>query len=129
MVVFRMPKSAKPASPQADLFSLIRAILRDEAPAVATLLQSAPSLARDSLAVSATRQIAAELYLEDIGHYLIAGDTPLHAAAAGCQTNNARALIEHGAAVTAQNRRGESPLHYAANGGRANLHMESSGAS
>jgi ankyrin repeat protein len=41
----------------------------------------------------------------------------LHAAAAGYRRNIAGALIDAGADVNAENRRGATPLHYAADGG------------
>lgn len=75
-----------------------------------------PLLAQGSLAAGATRIEAADFYFEEIHHYLFAGDTPLHAAAAGYRTEIARALIRNGANVRARNRRGAEPLHYAADG-------------
>lgn len=114
----RMPKSAshKPRE-RPGVLSLVQAIVRDDAQEVAKLLETSPSLARQCLAVGATRQAAIEFYFEEIGHYLIAGDTPLHAAAAGYRKDIARALIKNGADVSAENRRGAGPLHYAADGG------------
>jgi hypothetical protein len=78
-----------------------------------------PSLARECLAVGATRKTATDFFFEEIHHYLIAGDTPLHAAAAGYRKDIAHALIKNGADVTSENRRGACPLHYAADGGPA----------
>jgi hypothetical protein len=99
------------------VLSLVRAIVRNDATEVAKLLGMPPFLPRECLAVGATRAAAADFYFEEIDHYLIAGDTPLHAAAAGYREDIARALIEIGADVTARNRRGAVPLHYAADGG------------
>ena len=99
------------------LLALVRAIIRDDAPEVAKLLGTSPALARQALAIGATRAVTTDFYFEEIGHYLIAGDTPLHAAAAGYRQNIARALIKHGAQVAGRNRRGAEPLHYAADGG------------
>jgi ankyrin repeat protein len=76
-----------------------------------------PFLARECLAVGATRKAATDFYFEEIEHYLIAGDTPLHAAAAGYRKDIAHALIQNGADVASENRRGAGPLHYAADGG------------
>jgi Ankyrin repeats (3 copies)/Ankyrin repeat len=113
-----MPKGANRKPRQSpDLISLIRAILRDEAPEVAKLLGMSPFLARECLAVRATRKGAGDFSFEEIDHYLIAGDTPLHAAAAGYRKNIALALIRNGADINARNRRGAGPLHYAADGG------------
>lgn len=97
--------------------SLVRAVVRDDASEVAKLLAVSPSLAREHLAVGATRAVAADFYFEEINHYLIAGDTPLHAAAAGYRKNIAEALIRNGAEINVSNRRGACPLHYAADGG------------
>lgn len=113
-----MPKNAghRPLeSPR--LLSLVRAIVRDDTPEVAKLLRVSPLLARETLAFGATRETATDFYFKGIDHYLVAGDTPLHAAAAGYRKNIAHALIKNGAAVTAANRRGATPLHYAADGG------------
>ncbi len=48
--------------------------------------------------------------------YAYGGDTALHIAAAGYHTGFARALVSAGADVSAKNRRGAQPLHYAADG-------------
>lgn len=96
---------------------LVLAIIHNDAPRVEDLLGTSPGLARECLAVGATRQAATDFYFEEIHHYLYAGDTPLHAAAAGYRKDMARALIKHGANVAAENRRGASPLHYASDGG------------
>src|SRR5580704_11757658 len=101
------------------VLSLVRAVVRDDAAEVARLLGMSPFLARECLAVGATRATAADFYFEEIGHYLIAGDTPLHAAAAGYRKDIAHLLIKNGADINAVNRRGASPLHYAADGGPA----------
>jgi hypothetical protein len=95
----------------------MRAIVRGKTSEAAKLLGTSPFLARQCLAVGATRAAATDFYFEEIEHYLIAGDTPLHAAAASYRTALAQALIKNGADVTAQNRRGAEPLHYAADGG------------
>jgi hypothetical protein len=55
-------------------------------------------------------------WLEDIGHYVYAGDTLLHVAAAAYDLEAARALVSAGADLRARNRRGAEPLHYAADG-------------
>ncbi len=96
---------------------LIRAIIRDDSAEVSKLLAKSPLLARESLTVGASREQAVNFFSEEINHYLYAGDTPLHAAAAGYRTNAARALLKNGADVSARNRRGAEPLHYAADGG------------
>jgi ankyrin repeat protein len=52
----------------------------------------------------------------EIGHYIYAGDTALHVAAAAHQQEIVQKLIAAGANVRARNRRGAEPLHYAADG-------------
>jgi Ankyrin repeats (3 copies)/Ankyrin repeats (many copies) len=114
----RMAKSAnrKPGE-TSGVMSLIRAIVSDDEREVARLLGMSPLLARECLAVGATRSAATDFYFEEIEHYLFAGDTPLHAAAAGYRKDIARTLIKNGTNVNAKNRRGAAPLHYAADGG------------
>ncbi len=69
-------------------------------------------LLRDDPAVARTRASRDSL-VEAIPHWLYAGDTSLHLAAAGLWTGVARLLLESGADPNAQNRRGATPLHYA----------------
>src|SRR5262249_3400362 len=59
---------------------------------------------------------ATDYYFDEMNHYLYAGDTALHAAAAAYRHDIARELIGVGADVRAKNRRGAEPLHYAADG-------------
>lgn len=113
-----MPKSATHnASDDPELMSLIQSIISNDAPAAAALLDRQPALAQAHLAIGATRAVAKEFYFDAIGHYLYVGDTPLHAASAGNRVEIARTLIENGANIAAENRRGATPLHYAADGG------------
>ena len=118
-----MPK--RPESPQvetSELFSLMQAIVRNDASEVAMRLENSPSLAREPLILGATREVAADFFFEEINHYLYAGDTPLHAAAAGYRIEIARMLLQNGATVTSRTRRGAEPLHYAADGGPGSPH-------
>jgi ankyrin repeat protein len=64
--------------------------------------------------VGATRQDASRFFFTEIGHYLYAGDTALHIAAAAFRRPIAELLVAHGADCRAKNRRGAEPLHYAA---------------
>jgi hypothetical protein len=64
----------------------------------------------------ATRQTAKSYYMDEIGHYLYAGDTALHVAAAAYRQEIVQNLIATGANVRARNRRGAEPLHYAVDG-------------
>lgn len=87
----------------------------DEA-AVERLLGASPLLAKARLEEGATRQAAKQNHLGAIGHYIYAGDTALHVAAAAYRPEIARRLIAMGSDVGARNRRGAEPLHYAADG-------------
>src|SRR5262245_6213407 len=97
------------------LMTLIRAVVADEAAAL-RLLAASPELATARLQDGAARDEAATYFLEAIRHYVYAGDTALHAAAAAHRREIAHRLIVMGADVRARNRRGAEPLHYAADG-------------
>jgi len=96
--------------------SLIRAIADDDAHAAKKMLDAAPELARQQAKVGASRQESTKYFFKSIGHYLYAGDTALHMAAAAYDCACVQKLIACGADVSAQNRRGAQPLHYAADG-------------
>ena len=81
---------------------------------VARRVSSCAALATASLDTGATRQQASAFFLADISHYIYAGDTPLHIAAAAFRRPVAELLVAHGANCRAKNRRGAEPLHYAA---------------
>jgi ankyrin repeat protein len=83
---------------------IFEAVLRGEKE-VAQLLRDDPAGAR----ARATR----DSLVEAIPHWLYAGDTSLHLAAAGLWMEIARLLLAAGADPNAQNRRGATPLHYA----------------
>lgn len=89
---------------------LIAAIVDDDASAVKRLLQAD--------AARATRLIGGpKLYRSGIFHWIYVGDTALHLAAAGYRVEIVRLLLAHGADPNAaENSRGSSPLHYAADG-------------
>src|SRR3954464_15075695 len=98
----------------ADLTALLRAIANGEGEAARALLRGSPDLARAAAQEGATRQSPAPHFLEAIGHYVYAGDTALHVAAAAHRADLARLLLELGADPHARNRHGAEPLHYAA---------------
>jgi len=100
----------------AALRQLLKAIASAADTAVLCLLTASPALARVTLKEGATRTAATEHYLTEIEHYVYAGDTALHIAAAAHRPEIARKLISVGADVAAKNRRGAEPLHYAADG-------------
>ena len=58
--------------------ALFRAIASEDRAAVTRVLTKAPELARLSAAQGATRENASSYYLEEISHYVYAGDTALH---------------------------------------------------
>jgi ankyrin repeat protein len=58
-----------------------------------------------------------EFFSIELHHQLYAGDTPLHLAAAAHDPMTVRELLAAGADVSARNRRGAQPLHYAVDGG------------
>jgi len=61
---------------------LIRAIVNGDAPTAVEPIDSSPFLARESLAVGATREAARDFYFQGVEHYFVSGDTLPHAAAA-----------------------------------------------
>ena len=68
--------------------------------------------------IGATRQVAEDFFFREISHYLYAGDTALHLAAAAFSRPIAELLVSGGADCRARNRRGAEPLHYAADANR-----------
>jgi ankyrin repeat protein len=96
--------------------ALVQAIAAGDAATAGELLAASPGLAVAHSRQGATRHDARDYYLEAAQHYLYAGDTALHVAAAGNRHDLARSLIRRGADVGARNRRGAEPLHYAADG-------------
>jgi len=99
-----------------ELLPFLRAIA---SPSEATALQHLArhaQLAEQAMSGGASRARAKPFYLAPIEHYVYAGDTALHIAAAGYRTRIVRELITLGADPHARNRRGATPLHYAADG-------------
>lgn len=93
---------------------LVHAVVRGETAVVSRMLATSPELATMHSTAGGTRQNASEWFFEEIAHYMYAGDTALHMAAAAFHRPAAESLIEHGAVCRARNRRGAEPLHYAA---------------
>lgn len=108
-------RSSDPA-PDSELSTLFRAIAAGDAARISRLLAASPALASEPAHTGASRIAAAPFFLERIGHYIYAGDTALHVAAAAYRANVARDLLALGAPVGAKNRRGAEPLHYACDG-------------
>jgi hypothetical protein len=91
------------------LETLLTAILEDDRPKATRLLKADSGLA--------TLLIDEAKGFEEIGHWIYAGDTALHLAAAGHRAEIARTLIAANADPNSRkNRRESGPLHYAADG-------------
>lgn len=97
-----------------DFRELVRRIVAGDADGVSRCLATTPALATTPLANGATRQAPAEFFITEIAHYVYAGDTALHVAAAAFQRPIAELLVARGADWRAANRRAAQPLHYAA---------------
>lgn len=100
-----------------ELLALFRAIALRDRPEITRRLDSSPHVASRPIHVGATREDPDTHFLAAIRHYVYAGDTALHVAAAAYQGELADLLVARGADVRARNRRGAEPLHYAADGG------------
>jgi hypothetical protein len=109
-----MPQSSPTASPDSLFLNLVHAIISDDGSKVAELVNVSPALLREQAAVGATRHESDDYFLEAIAHYMYAGDTALHMAAAGFRHEIVQALLDRGADHSVRNRRGAQPLHYAA---------------
>lgn len=89
------------------LRGLIAAIVADDRAAVAQVLRVAPTLV--------TAVVDEGHYESRLAHWIYAGDTALHVAAAGHRVEIARILLDFGAKVDAAgNHLHAQPLHYAA---------------
>jgi hypothetical protein len=104
------------ASQEDALQRLLSAIVSRDRAMVSRLLAESPALASLAITVGATREAAEAHFFKEIAHYAYAGDTALHIAAAAYEREIAEELLSRGANVSARNRRGAEPLHYAADG-------------
>lgn len=98
--------------------NFVRVVVDGDIDQVAGYLAGSPALAATASGVGATRLESSAFLFADIAHYLYAGDTALHLAAAAFQRQVAALLVAHGADCRARNRRGAEPLHYAADANR-----------
>jgi hypothetical protein len=98
------------------LGELVLAIVAGDQRAVTIVLRRAPHAATATLGVGATRRGTPSFFFDEISHYVYAGDTALHVAAAAYRWRVVPHLLRHGADVAARNRRGAQPLHYAVDG-------------
>jgi ankyrin repeat protein len=96
----------------------VRVVVDGDIDYVATCLATYPALARIRAGDGATRRESQPYFFTTIAHYLYAGDTALHMAAAAFRQSIAALLVTHGADCRARNRRGAEPLHYAADAQR-----------
>jgi hypothetical protein len=110
-------KSNKREPSDSLLMDLFRAIISGDLRLVSRLLGKSPRLASQALAIGASRGSPKPYFFSEIKHYVYAGDTALHVAAAAYRRDVARELVAIGARLDARNRRGAQPLHYAADGG------------
>jgi hypothetical protein len=113
-----MSNRTSPTAPpeEAALQALLSAIASRDRKTASRLLADSPLLARTAMETGASRADSANFFFKEIAHYVYAGDTPLHFAAAAYQRDIAEDLVTRGAHVRARNRRGAEPLHYACDG-------------
>ena len=99
-----------PDQPPTSMGAILTAILDDDRPRAKELLKADPGLATCLIS-------EARLYESKIVHWIYAGDTALHLAAAGHRFELVRILLAAGADPNStKNHRQSGPLHYAADG-------------
>ena len=96
------------------LLEFARLVVDGDVKETSRRLAGTPGLATAASPVGATRQESSTFFFANIKHYMYAGDTALHMAAAAFKRPVAEVLVKHGADCRARNRRGAEPLHYAA---------------
>lgn len=99
-----------------EIADLVDVASANEETAIRRLLEQHPSLVTEPFAFAATKESASEYFIDELAHYIYAGDTAMHMAAMSYCSSAIALLIENGANVHATNRRGAQPLHYAADG-------------
>ena len=112
------PGRTRLADTPSNFLDFVRAIVDGDIDEVSRQLSANPALATVPSDAGATRQDASNFFFVNIAHYLYAGDTALHMAAAAFRRRVAELLVAHGADCRARNRRGAEPLHYAADAHR-----------
>jgi hypothetical protein len=108
-----MPQRLPTTRPDNGFLDLVGAIVSDETATAARLIDNSPTLVQTRSSAGATRNDGVAYFYEPIAHYMYAGDTALHMAAAGFRTEIVQILVDRGADGSAKNRRGAEPLHYA----------------
>lgn len=102
----------------ADVIAFLHLVASASVDDIARRVAANPALATAAAGTGATREVSVPFFLATVSHYVYAGDTALHIAAAAFRRNVAAMLIERGARCQARNRRGAQPLHYAADANR-----------
>lgn len=97
-----------------DFIRFVQHVANGDMAEVTRCLAANPDLASARAERGATRGDATDFYFSEIGHYLYAGDSALHMAAAAFRRPVAELLVANGADCRAKNRLGAEPLHYAA---------------
>jgi hypothetical protein len=100
------------------LMELFRAIAAGDLERVLRWLEADPALVTARAPIGASAAAASDFFFTEIAHYVYAGDTALHIAAAAFNPELVTHLIARGAALSAKNRRGAEPLHYASDANR-----------
>ena len=95
-----------------DFLDFVRLVVEGNLDEAAHRLRVTPDLATMALRHGATRQEATEYFFTEITHYIYAGDTALHMAAAAFSRPMAELLVSHGADVRGEEsaRSGADPL-------------------
>jgi ankyrin repeat protein len=101
-----------------NFLDFVRVAVDGDIDEVSRRLAATSALATMASDMGATRREASTFFFDDIAHYLYAGDTALHMAAAAWRCGVAALLVAHGADCRARNRLGAEPLHYAADANR-----------
>jgi Ankyrin repeats (many copies) len=104
---FRRPAAAN----DTKLMAPVKSIVSGNTAQVLQMIEAAPDLVRKSAITGASREAASQYFFPEIRHFLYAGDTALHMAAAGFKFELGQVLIDRGADCAAKNRRGAEPLH------------------
>jgi len=115
-----MPLPSQTTPPDNGLYDFVCVVVAGDTATAARLLDHSPALVHARCVIGTTRQGPNPYFFEAIAHYMYAGDTALHMAAAAHRSEIAQALIDKGADCFAKNRRGAQPLHYAADANAGN---------
>jgi ankyrin repeat protein len=115
-----MPHPSQTTPPDNGLYDFVCVVVAGDAAKAALLLEHSPTLVHARCVIGPIRQSPNPYFFEAIAHYMYAGDTALHMAAAAHSCEIAQTLLDKGADCLAKNRRGAQPLHYAADANAGN---------